>query len=265
MMLNELEKRILCYMVEQNSTGIIPIRLDNVDINYQIEAVKSLEEQGYVVSACAINEAKAILTYKGKYYLKEENDMLYGAYSDKITQLEQHIIAGEKLQRLKDQGKAASFVCEVLAIYSNHIKSTVAQGISMRMELAMSADSWPSCEEELVQTIEILSAVLADIKIEAAKSSSPSIQNINSNNFYPTIEQNVHIEITLSTVINEIQKSELSTEEQNKLISLLAEVDGNKANKKTLGEKIKNTLKYLLDKGIEISAIVLPFLAQILK
>lgn len=264
-MLNELEKRILRYMIEQNSNDIVPIRIDKVDVNYQIEAVRSLAEQGYVVDACTISEARAILTFKGKYYLKEENDMVYGAYSDKITQLEQYISDGERLQKLKDMNKTASYVCDILAVYNNYINSTVAQGIHIRMGLGMSANSWSLCEEELVQTIEILKRILSDTKIEASKQNSPLIQNINTNTFSPTIEQTVNIEITLSNVISDIQKTELSPEERNKLIALLAEVESNKSNKTTLGEKIKNALKYLLDKGIEISAIVLPFLAQTLK
>lgn len=261
-MLNELERRILRYMVAQNSDGCISIHFPDVELQYQIDAVKSLAQKGYVKSAVTLLSASAILTAKGKYAIKEESDMLYGAYADKIMQLERYIDEGEHIRQLKDNEKAISFINIVLDAYSNHIDTSISQGIRLRLGILVNAQaSGFYCEDELLQVMAMLKSILGETKIEATKQNAVSIQN----NFSPVINQTTTVDVNINNVVDVVSKSGLSAEDQIVLMNLLKDIDANKHNKHKLWDKIKNALKYVIDKGIEVAAIVLPFVAPYIK
>ena len=260
-MLNELEKRILRYMIAQNTDRCISIPFEDVELRHRIETIKSLERQGYVIAACTLISASAFLTAKGKYAFNEENEMLYGAYSDKITQLENYIDEGEQIMRLQDNDKALSFIYTILDVFCDQFDKTVSQGIRIRLGICNEGNVVGFyCEDELPTIIAKLKSILAETKIEASKQSSTSIQN----NFNPVINQTTTVDININNVIEAMTKTNMSAEDQVALFKLLKEIEDNKRKPK-LWEKITNALKYVIEKGIEVASIAIPFITQYVK
>ncbi len=266
-MLTELENRILRYMIAQDSDDCIPINFSDVPIRHQIEAVKELEAEGCVRSVITMSSVSAFLTESGKYYIQMENYSLYGAYSDKITQLENNIEEGRSLLESHNKNKIILFVNKILSLYREEIGSSETQNIRNRLELITDSTTFEAIENELGLLIEILKRICSNIKIEAKKQNNIAINNVN--NFSPTVNsiamQNLNIEISLSSVIEQINKTNLSNKDKDEIIRILNDINRCKPQKMSLWKKIKEALKFLLNKSIEICAIVLPFLSPILQ
>ena len=61
--MNQLEERILRLLIEKdNPYQAVPITFSDVELPYIIEAIKHLDNMGYVKQACTLCSASAILT-----------------------------------------------------------------------------------------------------------------------------------------------------------------------------------------------------------
>ena len=107
--MNQLEERILRLLIEKdNPYQAVPITFSDVELPYIIEAIKHLDNIGYVKQACTLCSASAILTSSGKYYIEEKEKREYGAYYDTIKELSDIISKAKDLSQ-SDNKKNFSF------------------------------------------------------------------------------------------------------------------------------------------------------------
>lgn len=79
-MLNKTEEKILRYLIKQKTMEFVDINLDKISLQEILDALESLQSQGYVYNASTYSQGKARITTKGKYYFdnkrKEKDEMI---------------------------------------------------------------------------------------------------------------------------------------------------------------------------------------------
>lgn len=121
---------------------------------------------------------------------------------------------------------------------------------------------------ELIYQLNEYADYLLQEKPEIEKSErTPQQQFIISNNNYQNQEQSQSVEIMFSQLLGDLQNQGLSDTEFIEITKQLIELENErkKNDKKSVWEKAKGILKYLLDKSIQIGVAVLPYIASAIK
>lgn len=183
---------------------------------------------------------------------------MYGAYTEKINQLESYTIKLNKLKESTDITAIRKGISEVLRIYDDEITNAVKDSIYVGLRFFTDKTNISRYYEDIDQLIGSLNKIKAETIIEASKKNEPYIQ-ISQNQ-----SQSQSIEITFSQAISSLSKQNLSSDDFAELTKMLSEFEEQRKakNKASLWEKAKNVLKYLLDKSIEVGVAVLPYLAS---
>ena len=260
-MLNSLEERILKYLIQINSDQGVSIIFEDVPVSDAIQAVKSLARKGFVMDACTMLNASAILKQEGKYYFEQKEQRMFGGYYDKIKQIENYISILENLKKTNDKDGISKTVREVLNVYSTEIPKSTQGSICFALNVLPENAAMSNFYDEVDVLIGCLNKIMSDTKIESSRQHMPQVVNNISQN--QSQAQSQSIEITLNQVIKEIENVGLSPEETLNLIKLIREFDDEckKKEKSSRWERAKKIFQYLIDKSIEVGIAVLPFIA----
>lgn len=270
--MNQLEERILRLLIEKdNPYQAVPITFSDVELPYIIEAIKHLDNMGYVKQACTLCSASAILTSSGKYYIEEKEKREYGAYYDTIKELSDIISKAKDLSQSDNKKEISLFLRQSFIPYHDKLGEDAVYGFRTSFGTA-SSNEMDDFKADLNYLVKLLTRVLNEYKIEAQQARlemarieiNPTFNNSNENHN----SQNMSVEITLDQTMQEITKcQELSPEEKITLQQMLFEIETAKKgrNKSELWEKIRTAGKWILEKGIEVGVAALPYIAQALK
>lgn len=182
----------------------------------------------------------------------------------KISAIDEYIKSLECVIESKNIEEARSLVEEIIAVYENEIK-----GIKNNLH----SSNWLKQSNHSVDYIHdanILKSILSNYKNNLA---SGLLFKLNNNKDGISVNQNVNqniaasLEITIegtvsminklpSTVLNENEKELLN----GKLIGITAEKEKSKR-----WEKIKNALKWIAEKGLEVGTVTLPFIVKMME
>lgn len=259
MTMNKLEERILRFLIEKDNPGqSFAIYFDDVPREYIVQAIKALGEKGYVIGM----GTSAILKQEGHYYFDTQERDKYGDYYDAICLIEEKISTAQQLLKSTDTNKMSRFIYSTFMIYSDKIASGIQDGFMTTFALALS-DELDDYKRDLQFLIDILQKLLADQKIEANKAQtemrkieiSPTFNNTN----------NVSNAISLSVAIENIENChELSIDEKEQLNKILLEIETlkKKRDKKSLWEKVKAAIGWIIEKGVDVGIAALPYIIQ---
>ena len=268
--MNQLEERILRLLIEKdNPYQAIAITFSDVELPYIIEAIKHLDNMGYVKQACTLCSASAILTSSGKYYIEEKEKREYGAYYDTIKELSDTISKAKDLSQSDNKKEISLFLRQSFIPYQDKLGEDAVYGFRTSFGTA-SSNEMDDFRTDLTYLVKLLTRVLNEYKIEAQQSRlemakieiKPTFNNSNENHK----SQNTSIEISLEQTMQEITKiPELSPEDKITLQQMLLEIENAKKDKNAIWEKVKNAGKWIFEKGIEVGKVALPYIIQALK
>ena len=266
-MLNPIEERILKKLVESDDPQHgVSLHFDDIDSGYVYGAVNSLARKGLVKNSSDLSSASAFITTEGRYYFEMEEREKYGEYYDSIKLIEAQIVKAEELYKSTDTSELEDFIQRTFIAFCDTSNDDLICGFRTTFGLSSSKDI-KDFRSDLGYLIILLQKVIGNQKIEAqkAKTERAKIEIHNNNNPTITNENNITTNISLSNTIENIEKhTNLSPEEQEELNKLLMEIETckKKKDKKTLWEKSKTAIKWIVEKGIEVGIAVLPYIIQ---
>lgn len=264
-MLNPLEKKVLHYLLARKDEGeFISIKFLDENLADICMVVQSLEQKGYVKSACTLNSASAKLTPDGRYYFEQEERQKYGCYYDSIKLLEQKISEAQNLKSNTDKSVLSEFIYTTYMMFNDNFSDSTIDAFNTSFGLSQ-FDDLKSYYRDLDFLINLLSKLKAEQIKLAGEVHMQSIEIHNSPTF--NNENKFTAQINLSTTIENVCKCDsLSPEEQAELNKILIELDSCKKKKdKNIWEKAKDAIKWVLEKSIEVGIAALPFIAQVIQ
>lgn len=115
--------------------------------------------------------------------------------------------------------------------------------------------------EDLTQLIDNLEMLEEEVKSE--KQLQPSAKKVSNQNQNVVVNNYVHVTVTLSQTIQELNKTSLSKAEFAEIMQMLVELENSKGkHKNTAWDKAKRILAWLGDKAVDVGIAVLPYIVS---
>ncbi|MDD4211581.1 MAG: hypothetical protein PHC46_04270 [Clostridia bacterium] len=176
------------------------------------------------------------------------------AKQDKLSFIQKYIDMGNEVLECKDINKINEYCDTCIGLFTSEIN-----GFMNRLETSP-YDDYSSLHVKII--IEKLTKYKIDFQlsnnqIKENKSINFNNQNINSVNFEINITQ------TIFNIMN-VSEKELSSDDKSNLIQMLKEIEQSK-KKDGFWDKVKSTIKWVLEKGVETTIATLPYLLGIIK
>ena len=182
---------------------------------------------------------------------------------DKTSMLTAYINEAEEILNKKDETAASRFIKEIVAVYDSEIPDVRSQ-----LDTFGLGGLYDSSAPDYLGDVKLLKAKLMNYlfnlksglyKVLMAKDGS---QNITVSQELSQVT-NISFEQTIQN-IQKIPDESLSAEEKVQLTERLASIYATK-DKKSKWDKIREVLKWVAEKGIEVGIAALPYIAKSLE
>lgn len=260
MKLSSIEKRVLQYIIENSDgTNSICVNIPDINTEFLIQAVSSLDNLGLVKSCNTLCSASAFLTQRGLSYFEDLEREEYGDLRDVISTLNGFINKAKQLKQSNNCEEIETFIRQSFIPYSDCLHADTIYGFKTTFGNYANEDL-DSYHADLDYIIVIFNKIKNDKKLEAK---TLQVEKVKIENHIHNENTNiVDIKIDLTQVYNQITESqELSPEEKIELQQLIQDALKEK-NKKSLWGKIKNIIGKIADKTFDLAVAVLPVLTE---
>lgn len=190
---------------------------------------------------------------------------------EKIQQIDEYIDQLNKAITEKDSTEAERLVKMIIAVYENEIDN-IANGLDNYSYdyLALSDNcNINNAVDNYIKDAITLMAKLKNYKSNLQAGLCKTSDNNQSINITNDIQQNMQNSIAVSleqilTDIHALSQEDLSEEDKEKLYGKLTALSVEKT-KEGKWKKVKEILKWIVDKSVEVGIAVLPYIVQTLR